>query len=69
MDLGTGIAIAGISFTALGVFYRIVPPRGGCDSKHCQDHSGMVESIKGINSWMSKIDGKVDKLLRNGTGL
>lgn len=68
MDIGTGIAVAGVSLTALGVFYRIMPPRTSCDSKHCQDHSGIVESIKGINSWLGKIDGKVDLILRNGKG-
>ena len=66
MEIGTGIAVAGISFAALGVLYRIVPPR--CSSNHCQDHSGVIKSIENIDAWLCKIDEKVTALLRNGKG-
>jgi hypothetical protein len=69
MEIGTGIAIAGIAFSAMGIFYRIIPPKSPLDGRqHCQDHSGIVEGLKAANVWLSKIDGKVDQLLRNGRG-
>jgi len=68
VDIGTAIAICGVCFSVVAIVFKVVSPRP-CTKEHCQDHSGVVEAIKGVNSWLSKIDGKVDKLLRNGMGL
>jgi len=68
MDIGTAIAICGVCFSVVAIVFKVVTPRR-CQNEHCQDHSGVVEALKGVNAWLGKIDGKVDKLLRNGTGI
>ena len=68
MDIGTAIAICGGCFSVVAIVFKVVPPRP-CTKDHCHDHSGVVEALKGVNAWLGKIDGKVDKLLRNGSGL
>jgi len=67
MDIGTAIAVCGGCFSVVAIVFKVFPQRQ-CEGKHCQDHSGIVESVKSVNSWLGKIDGKVDQLLRNGKG-
>jgi len=68
MDIGTAIAVCGISFSAAAIVFKIVPDKKKCEADHCQDHSGVIKSIENIDSWLCKIDEKVTALLRNGKG-
>lgn len=68
VDIGTAIAICGACFSVVAIVFKVVTPRQ-CAKEHCQDHSGVVEALKTVNTSLNKIDVKVDKLLRNGTGI
>jgi hypothetical protein len=67
MDVGTSIAICGGCFSVVAIVFKLVPPRK-CNEAHCQDHSGIVQSISGVNTWLKSIDDKVTLILKNGKG-
>lgn len=66
IDIGTGITICGGFFSAVAIFYRMVPRKECRTSEHCQDHSGIVAGVKNIEGWVKSIDDKVTILLKNG---
>lgn len=70
IDIGTGMAICGGCFSAVAIFYRIVPRKErDCNAaNHCQDHSGIVKGVANIEGWMKSIDDKITIILRNGRG-
>lgn len=78
MEIGSGVAIAGISFSAVAVLYRMLPPRkteadkradlrgeeGANERRHCQDHSGLCASVSGLERWLKDIHDDVKSLLQ-----
>ena len=63
MDIGTGIAVAGIGFSVVGIVYRIIPTR---NEEHCPDHSGICKSIEALTAWLAKIELKLDRVIERG---
>ena len=78
MDLGSGIALAGVSISAGAVAITAIrvfgSKRNGKDGNPfpCKEHSGIVECLNSIKEnqerqekWMGEISGDVKILLRN----
>jgi hypothetical protein len=76
MDTGTGIALAGFSFSIVMLIYRVLPPKStkaenraeawveSEGAKHCQEHSGVCKSIENIEAWVKEIQADVKLILR-----
>ena len=77
IDLGSGIAIAGVCISGGAVVITAIRVFGGKSngkqSFTCTEHSGMLESLRGIRStqdrqekWLSEISGDIKSILKNG---
>ncbi|MFH1409109.1 MAG: hypothetical protein ABIH34_04335 [Nanoarchaeota archaeon] len=78
MDLGSGVALAGVSISAAAVAITAIrvfnTKRNGKEGNSfpCKEHSGLVEGINSIRKnqerqekWLGEISGDVKILLRN----
>jgi hypothetical protein len=43
MDIGTGIAISGVSFSLIMLIYRVLPPRSTKGQTHADDRAQAIE--------------------------
>lgn len=78
IDLGSGIAIAGVCISGGAVVITAIRVFGGkSNGKNraftCAEHSGMLESLRGIKStqdrqekWLGEISGDIKSILKNG---
>lgn len=68
MDLGSAIALAGVSVPLGGVAITAIvtyrKPRETSVSARCMEHSGMVAELKSINDKLDTLTSLVESLIR-----
>lgn len=62
MEIGTGIAIGGSIIGAVAVIFKIF---GESKSTHnqCSQHSAIVARFDDMNTWLEKIESKLDRVI------
>lgn len=65
MELGSGVAIAGVVVAGGGVAITAIRSfaKDGKSNGHCADHSGMCQRVDGFESWLDKIESKLDRVI------
>jgi hypothetical protein len=61
MDLGAAITASAAIFGIVAVIYKLVPSKNPND--HCPEHSGVCENLTTLESWLNKIEGKLDRVI------
>ena len=63
MELGSGIALSGACISAGAVFITAIKARSGNGKAKCADHSGICTKIEDFESWLDKIERKLDRVI------
>ena len=65
MDIGSGIATGSTVLGTVAVIFKILDSRkpSGSDNVVCKDHSGVCATLKDLDTWMGKIEKKLDRVL------
>lgn len=66
MDIGTGIATGSAILGSVAVAFKIlsvIKPNGNGTNGHCKDHSGVCTAIDDFNTWLTKIENKLDRVI------
>ena len=64
MEIGTGIAIAGVCISLVMLVYRVLPVKQKNNPDgFCQEHSGVLKAIENIEKWLEGISKDVKRLL------
>lgn len=58
MDIGTGIAIASFFLMVLGVLWKLLDKK-----PQCPEHSGICKALENLDAWLTKIEGKLDRVI------
>ena len=64
MELGTGIAIAGISFSGMGISIALFNYLKASKSP-CQFHAMLDKQILNIENWLEKVEAKLDRVIES----
>ncbi len=67
ISIGTGLAVASVCFTFIGVFYRVIPRKNGDFNREAciEKHKAIDDKFEGFENWMARIEGKLDKAIAN----
>lgn len=61
MEIGTGVAIAGSIWAVAAIIMAAMKKDN--PSQTCMSHQMLAQQVKNIESWLEKVEGKLDKVI------